>query len=197
MIITNCMKYYLPGLIALLGFSLSANAYEVQFVNADDSEYKLLDSGQYEAAIERLERKAKRSSSLKSMYLTNLCTAYVVTKEIDKATVVCDQAVTLQGDYRAAALNSRGVLNALKGDFQAAAADFEYAGDKANRPLRGDTLWERRPSMRRFSTPASNFLSASKLAASNHVASDQRWAAIREKESEDLSASVSHPEKQD
>jgi hypothetical protein len=70
---------------------------------------------------------------------TNLCVAYTVTRELDRAFEACAEALTLarrvdkgtsarfRSTATARALTNRGVLRAVSGDTLGAAADFREA----------------------------------------------------------------------
>ncbi len=180
---------FLVAVVAMLAFSVTASAYEVQFLTGQGSESNALEDGNYELAIKRLERRTSNDSPDFDIQLTNLCTAYVVTGEFDKARGTCDRAIAEDGEFVGTAYNSRAVLNALTGDFIAALVDFEHAADKSNYPRPREYFGDQAPSMQRFSTPHADVEQSVELAAQNLHFADQRWAAIRE-ESEDLTAGV-------
>ena len=188
--ICNCMKICLTGVVATFALTINANAYEVRILDGDNAEYKLLSTGFYDDAIEYLEHSIKQRSSNRDVQLINLCTAYVATEKLDKAREICNQAVGAKGNYRATALNSRGVMHALNGDYEAATSDFDLAGDASNRPFRDNYLWNKLPKQNGLMTPGSNFHDMKKIAAVNDATVDRRLAALREKESENLEASV-------
>ncbi len=135
----------------LLAAPMSGLAYEVNVLTGAGSESKALDRGDYKVAIKRLERRIEHGTGDTDIQLTNLCTAYVVTGRFDKAEDVCDKAVEANGEFVGTAYNSRGVLHSLKGDYVAAMADFEKAGDKANYPRAREDWGDKAPSNRRFS----------------------------------------------
>lgn len=121
---------FLAGASLLVAVPLSAADYKVYEVNVlrdDGSQYANIESGNYQAAIDTLEERLKFKTNYRDVKLTNLCTAYVLKRDIELATDACDKAVEANGEFVTTAFNSRGVLNALKGDFVAAAADFEMA----------------------------------------------------------------------
>jgi len=172
----------LIGAIVLTAVPLSASAYEVNILNGDGAESKALNSGDYDVAIERLEKRLQIGpSSDRAIRLTNLCTAYVVTRNFEKAQTTCDQAVEAKGEFVGAAYNSRGVLHALIGDYIAALADFEEAADQANYPRIQREFADNMPSMRRFSTPEVDIENSIRLAAKNHAHADQFWAKVQAK----------------
>lgn len=185
----NRVSKYLLATVAMLAISFTASAYEVQVLTGDGSESKMMDKGKYDVAIKRLERRTQHDSPTIDIQLTNLCTAYVVTGEFDKARETCNRAVEKKGDFVGTAYNSRGVLNALTGDYIAANADFEQAENKANYPVARTDFGDMAPSRDRFGTQQDKIEDSMKLAAQNHQFADQRWAALRE-EAEELTAGV-------
>jgi tetratricopeptide (TPR) repeat protein len=171
---------YLLGTIVLLAVPLAASAYEVNILNGNGAESKSLNQGDYDGAIERLEKRLQTGASRdRDIRLTNLCTAYVVTRELEKAHETCNQAVEANGDYVGVAYNSRGVLHALIGDFIAALADFEQAEEQSNYPIIRREFADRMPSMRRFGTSEIDVENSIGLAARNHAQADQFWAAVQ------------------
>lgn len=185
----NRASKYLLATVAMLAISFTASAYEVHILKGDGSESKNLEKGRYEVAIERLERRVMHDSPNLDIHLTNLCTAYVVTRQFDKAAETCNRAIDVQGEFVGTAYNSRGVLNALSGDYVAALADFEAAEDRANYPAPRRDFGDAAPSNRRFETPNNKIEESIEFAAQNHQYADRRWAAIRE-EAEELTADV-------
>jgi tetratricopeptide (TPR) repeat protein len=189
MITPQRVSKYLLLTVAMLAVSLTASAYEVRVLTGNGSESKALDNGDYDLAIKRLELRTKNDSRTIDIQLTNLCTAYVVTSQFDKARLTCDRAVEAKGDFVGTAYNSRGVLNALTGDYIAALNDFEMAADQANYPLPRRQAGDLMPSLRRYSTPAVDVKQSIELAAMNLQFADRRWATLKE-ESQDLSAGI-------
>ncbi|MDH3373695.1 MAG: tetratricopeptide repeat protein [Gammaproteobacteria bacterium] len=120
----------------LLAVPLLSGAYEVNVLRDVGSQWKNIENGQYETAIEILEERLKYNPAYRDVKLTNLCTAYLLVGKYNRATEVCDQAVEANGTFVTTAFNSRGVLNALKGDFLAAAADFDLA-----KKTHEDSMW--------------------------------------------------------
>jgi tetratricopeptide (TPR) repeat protein len=175
--------------VAMLTLAMTASAYEVQFLAGQGSEFKALEKGNYELAIERLELRTSHDTPNIENQLTNLCTAYVVTREYDKARDACNRAIAAEGDFVGTAYNSRAVLHALTGDYLAALVDFEYAADKSNYPRPRVYFGEKAPSMQRFSTPSTDIENSVQLAAQNLKYADRRWAAIQE-EAEDFTAGI-------
>jgi len=66
------------------------------------------------------------SQKQKVAVLTNLCIGYIVNKDFDEAEYYCNQAVERPNE-QAVSFNNRGVLNALKGDYDSASRDFASA----------------------------------------------------------------------
>lgn len=88
-----------------------------------------LANDKYKEAVVRLEIERARSGPRARTWpaiLSNLCVAYAKVGDYEHATGYCDQAVE-DAPKSGIALNNRGVLAALQGDFIAAAADFEAA----------------------------------------------------------------------
>jgi len=182
----NRIFHSLLAAVAMLTVSFSAFAYEVHVVEGKGSESKAMDNGNYELAIKRLERRIAEDSRFIDVRLTNLCTAYVATGQLENASDACDRAVDADGDYVGTAFNSRGVLRALQGDYLAAMDDFEQARQKSNYPMPRPNWGDQFPSMRRYAdgTNADNSI---ELAARNFEAADRTWAAVRQ-EAESLTA---------
>ncbi len=167
--------------VALLAVSFTAAAYEVHVLKGQGAAHKAMDRGDYTVAIDRLEHRVKHETRYSDIQLTNLCTAYVVTRQFEKAGPVCDRAVEAKGDYVGTAYNSRGVLRALQGDYFAAMEDFEKASDTMNYP-RPSIVWgDKTPSNKRFAeeTEIDNSVT---LAAKNRADADRAWARVRETE---------------
>ncbi len=169
--------------VALLAVSFTAAAYEVHVLSGQGAEHKAMDRGDYTAAIERLERRVERETRFSDVQFTNLCTAYVVTRQFEKAGPACDRAVEAKGDYVGTAYNSRGVLRALQGDYVAAMSDFEKASDKNNYPKPRETWGDKRPSNKIF-TEETEIDNSVELAAKNLVDADRTWAKVRGEEGE-------------
>ena len=168
--------------IVLIAVPLAAGAYEVNILNGDGAESKALNSGDYDIAIERLEKRLQTGASRdRDIRLTNLCTAYVVTGDSEKGHEICNQAVAANGEFVGVAYNSRGVLHAQMGDYIAALADFSEAADQANYPRVRTEFADNMPSMRRFGTPDVDIDSSIRLAAKNHAQADQFWAKVQAK----------------
>jgi len=173
--------------VAALTFSIPAVAYEVNVLDGPGAQSKAMNNGNYALAIERLEIRLQHETSSSDVQLTNLCTAYVVTRQFDKAIDACDRAVAADGEFVGTAFNSRGVLNTMQGDFISALADFEKAGRKSNYPSPRYNHGDRTASMYQLNSRDRDTDDALQIAARNHVAADRQWAALK-KETETLAA---------
>jgi tetratricopeptide (TPR) repeat protein len=102
-------------------------------------------SGKYDQAIAKINTK---SSSADHLHVkTNLCVAYIKAGDVDAAETVCEEAVVAakslnnvrtssfigqsaakaRARYLAIALSNRGVVKAVRGEFEAAKEDFDAA----------------------------------------------------------------------
>lgn len=115
---------FLASASLLLAVPLMSGAYEVNVLRDPGSQWKNIENGQYQEAIANLEEQLQYKTKYRDVKLTNLCTAYVLSRNFERATAACDKAVDANGTFVTSAFNSRGVLNALKGDFMAATEDF-------------------------------------------------------------------------
>ncbi|MDP6675770.1 MAG: hypothetical protein QGH93_13095 [Gammaproteobacteria bacterium] len=132
-------KFTLPGIaiwyvVALVIIMVTPVSYagEPFEISTHDVEvygtYDIVD-GEYEKAIDRLQRALKRtgnSSRRRVPYLTNLCVAYTMMRNLEKADKYCNEAIETQQNL-GLAYNNRGVFNIASGDYIAACADFESA----------------------------------------------------------------------
>ena len=137
----------------LLSLPIVGSAYEVTILEGRGAETKALNAGEYDDAIRRLEQKLEQRRHYRGILLTNLCTALVIKRDLEKAHTVCNEAVEIEGSFVGTAYNSRGVLHAMMGDQIAAMADFAEAAKKTNYPVgslndgpRGPGSLEKRPS---------------------------------------------------
>jgi len=128
-------------------FSVSVQAKDTAAQNSSKSRYKMaavIDrargntvlAGDYERAIEALSGKSVRRFASS----TNLCVAYTMTGELQKADIECGAALTLsQGNAAerdiAIAFSNLGVLKAVSGDLSGAQDDFNRALE-LNRKIR-------------------------------------------------------------
>lgn len=120
-------------------FSMSVQAKDTAAEDSSKSRYKMaavIDrargntvlAGDYERAIEALSGKSARRFASS----TNLCVAYTMTGELQKADVECGAALKLSQDKAlhqdmAIALSNLGVLKAVSGDTNGAQQDFTRA----------------------------------------------------------------------
>lgn len=123
----------------LLPRAAAADRYELQ-VHDDEvyGKYALLE-GDIDTSIARLERRLARTRSHRNLapVLINLCAAYTMKRDFEKAEERCDAAID-NGWSVAMAYNNRGIMNVAQRDYLAAVDDFESAAD------RGNTTWVRR-----------------------------------------------------
>jgi tetratricopeptide (TPR) repeat protein len=108
--------------------SALADRYELRLHDRDVyGKYALLE-GKVDLSIERLERQLARTSSHRNLapVLIDLCVAYTVKRDFDKARERCDAAIE-NGWSLSTAYNNRGVMHVARGDYLAAVDDFEMA----------------------------------------------------------------------
>jgi len=187
---SNRVIRFLTASALLFTVSFGVGAYEVHVLTGPGSESKLLDKGDFQVAIKRLERRVQDETQNSHIQLTNLCTAYVASGALEQAVEICDRAVSANGDFVGAAYNSRGALKAVKGDYIGALADFEQAANKSNYPIPRVNFGDKAPSMNRFRSPSTEVNNSIELAARNHELADRRWAAIQQEEADELTADV-------
>lgn len=111
----------------------AADRYELRLHDSNVyGKYALLE-GKVDLSIERLERQLARTRSHRNLapVLINLCAAYTMQGDFDKAKDRCDAAIE-NGWSVPMAYNNRGVMNVAKGDYLAAVDDFEMAVAKRN-----------------------------------------------------------------
>ncbi|MFT4767537.1 MAG: Flp pilus assembly protein TadD [Glaciecola sp.] len=117
----------------------SAQAHEAVTEESITSRYKMAAvsnrargnvvlAGNYQRAIDALDGKSAKQFASS----TNLCVAYTMTGELQKADVECDAALKLSEDKAlhqdmAIALSNLGVLKAVSGDMNGAQQDFTRA----------------------------------------------------------------------
>jgi len=86
-----------------------------------------IESGKIDVAIGKSEVHLPHVAQQKKVaVLTNLCIAYILKNDFDRADDYCDEAVERPNE-KAVSYNNRGVLNALRGDLEAAMQDFDKA----------------------------------------------------------------------
>ncbi|MFW2403399.1 MAG: hypothetical protein ACN4GT_01450 [Gammaproteobacteria bacterium] len=125
--------------ILLMPGTAAADRYELQ-VHDDEvyGKYALLE-GEFDLSIDRLERRLARTRSHRNLapVLINLCAAYTMKRDFEKAQERCDAAID-NGWSVSMAYNNRGIMNIARGDYLAAIDDFEAAKNQ------GSTTWVRR-----------------------------------------------------
>lgn len=130
-----------PGtMIAIAVFAATA----MQVANAeDDRKFQALlhettvhgaedvQEGRYDVGIERLSRRVENvraPHTTRVPALIDLCVAYTMTGQFEKAAETCNEAVE-SGWYSGYAYNNRGTYNIAVGDYEAAIRDFQSAID--------------------------------------------------------------------
>ena len=126
-------------------FAQDAQPVYTMTVIVDEAHGQKVAAGKYDRAIAKLTAKKITSDAYSDH--TNLCVAYTKTGEIEKATVACEAAVAAMRKkpimrsssfmpthqvatnrmYLALALSNLGVLDAVKGESEAAREKFEEA----------------------------------------------------------------------
>ena len=132
---SKTLRRHVPALcVAALALAQTATAHSgepFQTVLHDRDVYGARDiaDGNYERGIDRLSSrlgKGRQPLSVKVPILIDLCAAYTVTRQLDKAKDTCDKAVE-SGWYSGIAYNNRGAFNIAKGNYAAASEDFRQA----------------------------------------------------------------------
>ncbi len=173
------MRVFNKAIFLLLAAPLVCSAYEVNILDGRGAESRNLENGAYDVAIARLETRIQSEAADLDIALTNLCTAYVLTGEYEKAVPVCDDAVAANGRFVGVAYNSRGVLHALRGDFITALDDFAKAADDRFYP-RDRSVWgDNAPSMARFAANGADVENSIDIAARNLQTADRVWATLQ------------------
>ena len=134
----NCRRALLAGLILAGTMSTTAAAHEAGLapftmaVISNEAHGSTVKSGKYELAIDRITAKGRRTPGVFAEQV-NLCVAYTKTGNIEKASAVCNAAITKvenlprylrKASDLALALSNRGVLLAAIGDHESAKQDF-------------------------------------------------------------------------
>jgi len=128
--------------VGLFGVALAGEPFALQTHKTEVYGTRDLESGDYDKAIIKLERWhrwAGNSQQLRAPVLINLCVAYTAKREFAAAEAFCDAAVE-NGRTLAVAYNNRGVMNAGRGDYLAAVADFESARNSGAQHIARDNL---------------------------------------------------------
>ena len=172
--------FYLVGASLLLMLPAITGAYEVNFLTGVGAESRALERGDYAKAIKRLEYRVEKRNKNLDANLTNLCTAYVVTREYEKAFETCDRAVEKGGNFVSVAYNSRGVLYARTGDFVSAIADFAAAESAVlayREEMAGYCSTCALPDPHWIPDPEVEMMT--QIAANNSVQADTMWATVQ------------------
>ena len=172
--------FYMVGASLLLTLPATTGAYEVNFLTGVGAESQALERGDYAKAIKRLEYRVENRNKNLDVNLTNLCTAYVVTREYEKAFEICDRAVDKGGNFVSVAYNSRGVLHARTGDFVSAIADFaaaESAVAEYRETMAGYCSTCALPDPHWIPDPEVEMMA--RIAANNSVQADAMWATVQ------------------
>ena len=109
--------------------TLGADKFQTLLHDSDVYGASEIAEGKYELGIKRLNSRLTKStgpSSVRAPVLIDLCAAYTVTRQLDKAKDACDQAIEL-GWYSGVAYNNRGTYHIAKGNLVAASEDFRRA----------------------------------------------------------------------
>jgi tetratricopeptide (TPR) repeat protein len=123
------------GVVALAAcqFAYAEEDMQFQALLHDKDIYGAEDiaDGRYELGIERLARRVDNTRgpfTTRVPALIDLCVAYTMTEQFDKAEQACDEAVD-SGWYSGYAYNNRGTYNIAIGNYAAAVRDFQAAID--------------------------------------------------------------------
>ena len=119
------------------GVAFAGEAWELQTHKREVHGTRDLEAGRYDEAIHKLERWLKWANGSKlyrTPVLINLCAAYTAKRDFASAEHYCDAAVD-NGRSLRVAYNNRGVMHAARGDYLAAAVDFESAMDRGARGI--------------------------------------------------------------
>lgn len=117
--------WFLLGVLALSNSSI-ADTFEFKVVYAQVPGIEMILAGDFKAAIAKLERRARDSSSDYFPDETaTLCALYVVTGKLNAGRRACQAAIEIDRSH--AAYNNRGVFRAHQGDSVGALEDFGRA----------------------------------------------------------------------
>ena len=154
--------------VAGLPASAAAEAWELQTAAEEVPGTRYIEAGQLDKGIRLLERTLKARQpefqSKRGPTLTNLCMAYTLKRDYEKAAGYCDQAVA-RDRLPKTAHNNRGVLRALQGDYQGAMTDFRKAGCLRNCP----------PELKGPASPSMN------VARRNLIRAEERYVAVQQR----------------
>ena len=114
------------SLLFVLAQNASAETFELRMAVESVPGAKDVERGDIDQGIRRLQRALDESQFPRSAVATDLCAAYIMQRELESAERWCDEAIK-EGPYDGAALNNRGVLRTLQGQYEAAVEDFNEA----------------------------------------------------------------------
>jgi len=117
-------------LLLLIGlpWTAAAESWQLQTAVEEVPGTRDIEAGQVDKGIRVLQWYLKAAPvRQKGVVLTNLCMAYILKREYEKAAGYCDHAVARDRPPKVA-YNNRGVLRALQGDYTGALNDFRKAG---------------------------------------------------------------------
>ena len=106
---------------------------------------------------------------------TNLCVAYIAKGDAESAESWCDRAVE-ENRHTGAARNNRGVLRAIRGNYESAVEDFREATRSRNYKQPARTIAPVRASQMHY-----RWMSR-QIAGRNLARAEQRWAAARKED---------------
>lgn len=116
-------------LILRVGTVDAASPFELVAHSADHYGANDVFIGDIEIGIRRLNHTSgsyRQAHTARAPILIYLCVGYTMLKDVRAAWQACDAAVE-NGVDAGSAYNNRGVLNIVKGDYDAATSDFEAA----------------------------------------------------------------------
>lgn len=105
------------------------DAFEMVIHDSDIYGSRDVEAGNYVLGIERLQtvyRDDRQPNKVRTPALIDLCVAYTMTEQTDKANEACN-AATESGWYSGAAYNNRGAFHIANRDYEAAILDFQRA----------------------------------------------------------------------
>ena len=106
--------------------ALAGEPLEMQIHGLDVRGARDIENGRYQQGVERLEARlgaGHHAPWIRVPILIDLCVGYAMLNRLDEAAEACDEAVE-SGWYRSIVLNTRGVLNIVRGRYEAAIHDF-------------------------------------------------------------------------
>ena len=115
--------------LALAGTAAAADRFRLQASDAEVYGTRSIERGEYNEAAGKLDLALELAGDARMMrapVLNNLCVAYTMQGELERADAYCDDYVA-NGRELDLAYNNRGVVAAARGDYAAAVANFEAA----------------------------------------------------------------------